>query len=175
MRRSEKRSADYLLIDVSNSFVKLAFATRHRVGASTRRPTCGLTTSVVRGILRMRSVSAIIVSSVVPSKRKAILSAAGRIRTLFLNPNLDLGVGIDYPAPRTIGADRLANAVAVAQLYGTPAIVVDFGTAGYFHFGSGEGGYVGGGIAPGAEGKADYFYLKNPLLPQMNFRAPRGA
>ena len=53
----------------------------------------------------------------------------GSARLLFLNPKLDLGVGIDYPAPRSIGADRLANAAAVAQLYGYPAIVVDFGTA----------------------------------------------
>jgi len=123
----------------------------------------------------MRSVSAIIVSSVVPSKRKAILSAAGRIRTLFLNPNLDLGVGIDYPAPRTIGADRLANAVAVAQLYGTPAIVVDFGTAVTFDVVSGKGDYVGGVIAPGLEVMTNYLYQRTALLPKLTLREPRRA
>ena len=175
MRRAGKRSTDYLLIDVSNSFVKLAFATRDRIGPSTRRPTAGLTTSAIREILRRRTVSAIVVSSVVPSKNQTILSAAGRTRTLFLNPNLDLGVGIDYPAPRTIGADRLANAVAVAQLYGTPAIVVDFGTAVTFDVVSADANYVGGVIAPGLEAMTNFLYQRTALLPKLTLREPRRA
>jgi len=42
---------------------------------------------------------------------------------LWLNPRLKLGVGIDYPKPKSIGADRLANAAAVtalAQEHGVP-------------------------------------------------------
>ncbi|MFL6590886.1 MAG: type III pantothenate kinase [Chthoniobacterales bacterium] len=175
MRRAGKRPTDYLLIDVSNSFVKLAFATRDRIGPSSRRPTAGLTTATVREILRKRPVSMVVVSSVVPSKNKTILSAAARTRTLFLSPNLDLGVGIDYPAPRTIGADRLANAAAVAQLYGTPAIVVDFGTAVTFDVVSVKGDYVGGVIAPGLEVMTNYLYQRTALLPKLTLREPRRA
>src|SRR5438270_12791686 len=88
MRRAGKRSIDYLLIDVSNSFVKLAFATRDRIGPSRRRPTARLTTGVVREMLRNRAVSAIVVSSVVPNRNKAIRDAAGATRVLFLNSRL---------------------------------------------------------------------------------------
>src|SRR5712671_3307106 len=129
MRATGKRTTDYLLIDVSNSFVKLAFATTKKIGTSSRVPTSKLTVAAMQRILRGHTVGTIVVSSVVPTKNKAISAAAGTARVLFLNPKLDLGVGIDYPKPRSIGADRLANAVAVTQLYGAPAIVVDFGTA----------------------------------------------
>ena len=175
MRRAGKRSIDYLLIDVSNSFVKLAFATRDRIGPSRRRPTARLTTGVVREMLRNRAVSAIVVSSVVPNRNKAIRDAAGATRVLFLNSKLDLGVGVAYPKPESIGADRLANAAAVAQLYGTPAIVVDFGTAVTFDVVSAKGDYVGGVIAPGLEVMTNYLYQRTALLPKLTLREPRRA
>ena len=117
-------TTDYLLIDISNSFVKLAFGTTQKIGAPMRLATSKLTGTAIRRILRGHKVRALIVSSVVPKKNKAIRAAAGRVRVLFLNPKLDLGVGVDYPQPRSIGADRLANAAAVAQLYGSPAIEI---------------------------------------------------
>ncbi len=83
-----------------------------------------------------------------------------------------LGVGIDYPAPRSIGADRLANAAAVAQLYGYPAIVVDFGTAVTFDVVSAGGDYVGGVIAPGLEAMTSFLYDRTALLPKLSLREP---
>ena len=141
-----KRTIDYLLVDISNSYTKLAFATTRRLAKPIRHPTNDLTVALLRRILRGRRVKTIVVSSVVPRTNKLITAAAGSSRLLFLSPQLDLGVGIDYPAPRSIGADRLANAAAVAQLYGCPAIVVDFGTAVTFDVVSARGDYVGGVI-----------------------------
>jgi type III pantothenate kinase len=167
--------SDYLLIDVSNSFVKLAFATTERVGKSTRLPTSKLSVAAMRQILRRRQVATIVVSSVVPKKNKAISAAAGSARVLFLNPKLDLGVGIDYPQPRSIGADRLANAAAVTHLYGSPAIVVDFGTAVTFDVVSVAGNYVGGVIAPGLEVMTNYLYQRTALLPKLTLQEPPRA
>jgi type III pantothenate kinase len=175
MRAAGKLTTNYLLVDISNSFVKLAFATTERVGKSMRLPTNKLTASAVRRILRGRRVGAIVVSSVVPTKNKAITAAAGSTRVLFLNPKLDLGVGIDYPAPKSIGADRLANAAAVTQLYGAPAIVVDFGTAVTFDVVSADGDYVGGVIAPGLEVMTNYLYQRTALLPKLTLREPPRA
>jgi type III pantothenate kinase len=175
MRAAGKRMIDYLLIDISNSFTKLAFATQRRLSKPIRLPTSDLTTTALRRILRQRSVETIVVSSVVPQKNKLIAVAAGRTRTLFLHPKLDLGVGVDYPAPRSIGADRLANAAAVAELYGYPAIVVDFGTAVTFDVVSARGDYVGGVIAPGLEAMTNFLYQRTALLPKLNLREPRNA
>src|SRR3954468_15556866 len=158
MRARPGLTTDYLLIDVSNSFVKLAFATTEKIGKTMRSPTSGLTAAGLRRVLRGRKVRTIVVSSVVPKRNNAIRAAAGAARVLFLNPKLDLGVGVDYPKPRSIGADRLANAAAVAQLYGVPAIVVDFGTAVTFDVVSSAGDYVGGVIAPGLEVMTNYLY-----------------
>jgi len=173
--RSGGLTTDYLLIDVSNSFVKLAPATTRKIGKPIRLPTGKLTISAMRQILRRYNARTIVVSSVVPKRNRAISAGAGSARVLFLTPKLDLGVGISYPQPRSIGADRLANAVAVAQLYGTPAIVVDFGTAVTFDVVSAKGDYVGGVIAPGLEAMTSYLYQRTALLPKLTLREPRRA
>src|SRR5436190_4602085 len=163
---------DYLLIDISNSYTKLAFATRHRLAKPTRHPTNELTVAILRRILRGRRVKTIVVSSVVPQKDKVVAAVASSSRLLFLSAELDLGVGIDYPAPQSIGADRLANAAAVAHLYGYPAIVVDFGTAVTFDVVSARGAYVGGVIAPGLEAMTNFLSDRTALLPKLNLREP---
>jgi type III pantothenate kinase len=165
-------TTDYLLIDVSNSFVKLAFANMETIGKPVRLATRKLTAAALQRILRGHDVHGIVVCSVVPKKNRVIKSAAKSTRVLFLNPNLDLGVGVDYPAPRTIGADRLANAAAVAELYGAPAIVVDFGTAVTFDVVSAKGDYIGGVIAPGLEVMTNYLYQRTALLPKLSLSEP---
>jgi type III pantothenate kinase len=175
MPASPSLTTDYLLIDVSNSFVKLAPATTEKIGKSIRLPTSKLTIAAIQKILRARKVHTVVVSSVVPKKNKTIMRGAGSARVLFLTPKLDLGVGIDYPQPHSIGADRLANAVAVAHLYGTPAIVVDFGTAVTFDVVSAKGDYIGGVIAPGLEAMTSYLYHRTALLPKLTLREPRRA
>jgi type III pantothenate kinase len=172
MRAAGKLTMDYLLIDISNSFVKMAFATTQKIGKPARLPTSKLTAASLGRILRRHKIGTIVVSSVVPKKNRAITAAAGSVRVLFLNPKLDLGVGIEYPRPQSIGADRLANAVAVAQLYGSPAIVVDFGTAVTFDVVSAAGDYVGGVIAPGLEVMTNYLYQRTALLPKLTLREP---
>ena len=176
MTRAVRKSVvDYLLIDISNSFTKLAFATRTRVLRASRVPTRQLSARVLKSFLRGRKVGAIVVSSVVPKKNAVIRKAAGGARVFFLTAYVDLGVAIDYPSPRSIGADRLANAVAAAQLYGCPAIVVDFGTAVTFDIVSARGAYIGGVIAPGLEAMTSFLYQRTALLPKLVLSEPRSA
>ena len=40
-----------------------------------------------------------------------------------------LPIGIKYPNPEQIGADRIADAAGAVARYGHPVIVADFGTA----------------------------------------------
>jgi type III pantothenate kinase len=83
-------------------------------------------------------------------------------------------VGIDYPQPRSIGADRLANAASAAKFYGTPCVVVDFGTAVTFDILSAENKYIGGVIAPGLEAMTDYLHQRTALLPKISLLEPPG-
>lgn len=177
MRPSKSaQPTDYLLIDVSNSYAKFAFASKKRVSAPATIATSKVNSAVVAGFLRQRNVRRVIVSSVVPAKNSAISTAAKeRSKLLWLNWKLKLGIGIDYPRPQSIGADRLANAVAVAELYGCPAVVVDFGTAVSFDVVSGRGTYVGGVIAPGLESMTNFLYERTALLPRLSLKDPPRA
>jgi type III pantothenate kinase len=168
-------TGDYLLIDISNSFTKLAFATRRRISKPVRIPTEKLTAASLRRFFRRRKIDIVVVSSVVPKKNAVVRAAAKRSRVLWLTPKIKLGVGIDYPKPKEIGADRLANAVAAAAFYGCPAIVVDFGTAVTFDIVSAKRKYIGGVIAPGLEAMTNFLYRRTALLPKLSMKEPRSA
>jgi type III pantothenate kinase len=167
--------ADYLLIDISNSFTKLAFATRRRISKPIRIPTERFTSASLKRFVGQRGVDVFVVCSVVPKRNAAVRNAAQRSKILLLTPKLKLGVGINYPKPRTIGADRLANAAAVTALYGSPAIVVDFGTAVTFDIVSAQRKYIGGVIAPGLEAMTNFLYQRTALLPKLSLKEPRSA
>src|SRR5260370_6911794 len=98
--------------------------------------------------VRRRKIDIFVGCWVVPKKNGVVRKAAKRSRVLWLTPRVELGVGIDYPNPKTIGADRLANAAAGAAVYGSPAIVVDFAPAGPFNIGSAQPNYTAEGVCP---------------------------
>jgi type III pantothenate kinase len=169
------RGSDYLLVDISNSYAKFAFASATRIFAPTRIMTDRLSSQMVSRLLGKRNVRKVVVSSVVPAKDSAILKAAGKTKVVWLNWKLKMGVEIDYPKPQLIGADRLANAAAVTALYGCPAIVVDFGTAVTFDIVSERRAYIGGVIAPGLEAMTNFLYQRTALLPKLSLKEPRRA
>ena len=112
----------------------------------------------------------------VPTKNSAISKGAhNKAQVLWLDWKLKLGIAIDYPRPQSIGADRLANAAAVAELYGWPAIVVDFGTAVTFDVVSESRSYIGGVIAPGLEAMTNFLYQRTALLPRLSLKEPHRA
>jgi type III pantothenate kinase len=167
--------ADYLLIDISNSFTKLAFATRRRISKPTRIETVKFSGALLKRLIRNRKIDRVVVCSVVPKKNAVVRAASKHGKILWLTPQTKLGVGIDYPNPKAIGADRLANAAAVAALYGSPAIVVDFGTAVTFDIVSAQRKYIGGVIAPGLESMTNFLYQRTALLPKLSLKEPRSA
>ena len=85
------------------------------------------------------------------------------------------GIGIDYPKPATIGADRLANAIAAHARFGAPVVVVDFGTAVTFDVVDAAANYTGGIIAPGLSAMTDYLHEKTALLPRIKIAEPESV
>jgi type III pantothenate kinase len=167
--------AQYLLIDISNSFTKLAFSSAGKIGKTSRVATAKLSARYLRQLLGRRKIDMLVVSSVVPKKDRVIRAGARKTKILWINARTNLGVGVDYPQPKTIGADRLANAAAVAELFGVPAIVVDFGTAVTFDIVSQDRQYIGGVIAPGLESMTNFLYQRTALLPKLSLKEPRRA
>ncbi|MDD5198577.1 MAG: type III pantothenate kinase [Terrimicrobiaceae bacterium] len=163
-----------LVIDISNTFTKFAIAHRGRLGRVRRLPTRELTAARFARETHALRFDHAVLSSVVPS-RSASVRRVLRVAPLEIDHRAPLGIGIDYPQPASIGADRLANAVACAALHGTPAIVVDFGTAVTFDVISADGNYIGGVIAPGLSAMTEYLHSRTALLPRIRLVEPRRA
>ncbi len=67
----------------------------------------------------------------------------------------NLGIILRYDNAEEIGTDRVINALAARRLYGSPAVVVDFGTATTFDIVANDGAYIGGVIMPGPRVSAE--------------------
>jgi len=98
-----------------------------------------------------------------------------KVDPVVVSSNLPLGIKILYDDPKTVGADRLANAVAAYEIYGGPAIVVDFGTATTFDVISESGEYLGGAIAPGIETSSLNLFRKASQLFKVSLERPKKA
>jgi len=77
-----------------------------------------------------------------------------------------------YSNPRQVGQDRLVCAYAAAVLYGTPAIVIDLGTAITVDVVSVKKEYLGGAIIPGLRLSAESLFHKTALLPMVEICKP---
>ncbi|MBN2288352.1 MAG: type III pantothenate kinase [Candidatus Glassbacteria bacterium] len=86
----------------------------------------------------------------------------------------DLGLVYEVDsAPELIGADRIANTLAVKERYAANCIVVDLGTATTFDLVSAEGHYLGGAIAPGISTCAESLVKKTAMLPRVEIEVPQ--
>jgi type III pantothenate kinase len=168
-------TADFLLIDNSNSFTKFALSTRKEVGPSRKLATRTITPDALKNVLVGWQWETVVLCSVVPEVGERLVEYFDPRPVLRVTAKLKLGVGIDYPKPATIGADRLANAAAAWARFGGPVIVVDFGTAVSFDVVSAEGKYVGGVIAPGLEAMTHYLHTRTALLPEISLIEPPTA
>ena len=167
-------TAEFLLIDNSNSFTKFALSSREQLGPVRRLRTTGIDGEALRSVIRGWRFGRVVLCSVVPEKGALIRGGLEKWPMHSVSHRSRLGVGIDYPKPRSIGADRLANAAGAAAFHGAPCVVVDFGTAVTFDILSSENKYVGGVIAPGLEAMTDYLHQRTALLPKISLLEPPG-
>lgn len=171
-----------LLFDIGNTNTHLGLATSRRVVKQADVPTNDWLNGGVQDTLMKfagrNTIQGAALCSVVPSTTPLVLKAVWRlwkVDALELTPKTVRGVGIDYPKPKTIGPDRLANAVAARHHFGAPSVVVDFGTAVTFDVINRAGNYVGGIIAPGLAAMTDYLHEKTALLPRIQIREVNSA
>ena len=102
--------------------------------------------------VEISALSAACMSSVVPALTPTFIGLARGslgLEPLIVSSQIPLGIAIDIDMPEQAGADRLCNAAALSQLYGAPAVSVDFGTSTNFDVLSADNAYIGGVIAPG--------------------------
>ena len=73
------------------------------------------------------------------------------------------------------GADRIVNSVAGIEKYGTPLIVVDFGTATTFDYIDADNNYLGGAIVPGIGISTEALYQRAAKLPRIELVRPKSV
>ncbi len=119
-----------------------------------------------------------IVCSVAPSLTMQWIRALERFTgaaPIEVTADTAASLPIRYHDRTAVGADRIANAIAAREIYGTPAIVVDLGTATTFDCVSKQGAYLGGAIAPGVITSAEELFRRAARIPKVELRRPQRA
>src|SRR5690606_31134960 len=93
----------------------------------------------------------------------------------IIGPGIKTGLNIRYENPREVGADRIVNSVAAIEKYGSPLIVVDFGTATTFDYIDERANYLGGAIVPGIGISTEALYQRAAKLPRIELSKPKNV
>ncbi|MEK3988138.1 MULTISPECIES: type III pantothenate kinase [Robertmurraya] len=128
--------------------------------------------------LSFSDIDGIIISSVVPPimfSLERMCQKYFHIKPLVVGPGIKTGLNIKYENPREVGADRIVNAVAAIHEYGSPLIIVDFGTATTYCYIDEHKQYMGGAIAPGINISTEALYTRAAKLPRIEIARPDGV
>jgi len=174
-----------LAIDVGNTNTVLGVFVEGELKANWRLSTLGERTSdelgiMLRNLLEMGridpgAIRRVAIACVVPAMLGPLEKACRDLldcRPLVVRPGIRTGLPLLVEHPQEIGADRITNSVGVCHCYGSPAIVVDFGTATTFDVITARGEYAGGLIAPGLRISADALFARAARLPRVELSRP---
>ena len=166
-----------LAIDVGNTSTKIGLFKGNLLSLKKEIRTVCEEETLKREIAHLRIKRGIpsIVSSVVvaidPLLGKILVELTGK-EPIFVDPGKQNLIPLAVDSPEEVGSDRIANAIAAKEIYGTPAIVVDFGTATTFDCLSKKGEYLGGLIAPGVTTSLLNLSDKAAKLPVIELKKP---
>jgi len=122
-----------------------------------------------------KDVKEVAISCVVPRIMEEIKNMSKKYfkcDPFMVGNNIKTDLKILYDYPKEIGADRIANSVAAKEIYGSPAVVVDFGTATTFDIISARSEYIGGVIAPGIEISSEALFSYAAKLTKVDISWP---
>ena len=134
-----------------------------------------LLTLLERNQVNVSMLKGAVIGSVVPQLQYTFTRMIKKylnIDALLVNSELKTGITMQVDNPKEVGADRIANAVACVAKYGTPCIVIDFGTATTFDIVNSEGAYIGGIICPGIMLASKMLRSNTAQLPEVSIKKP---
>lgn len=176
------------VVDVGNTNIVLGVYDGKRLVSSWRMSTDKQKTSDEYGLyfvsflksesIDINNVEAVLIASVVPPIMYSLEHAVRKYfkkEPIVVGPGIKTGINIKIENPREVGADRIVNAVAAFDLYRSPLVIVDFGTATTFCAVSSKGEYLGGVICPGIKIAAEALYQKTAKLPKIELIKPESV
>ena len=130
----------------------------------------------VKKIRACPGISASIICSVVPKLTRIIqrdLKLLTGRNPYIIGKDLAVPIKNRYRIPGQVGQDRLVNAYAAINLYSSPLVVIDSGTAITFDVISKDKAYLGGLIFPGMNISLTALHEKTALLPKVKLQTPK--
>jgi pantothenate kinase type III len=94
---------------------------------------------------------------------------------VLIEPGVRTGIPLLVDNPKEVGADRIVNCLAAFHKFGTPAIVVDFGSSICVDVVSAKGEFLGGAIAPGVQVSSDAAAARSAALRRVELTRPRSV
>lgn len=126
-----------------------------------------------------KKIEKIGICSVVPSTMHSIKGACQKyfgITPFVLQAGVKTGLKIKYRNPLEVGADRIANSIAVTHLYpNQDVVVIDLGTATTFCAITKDKDYLGGAIIPGLKISMEALESRTAKLPTVEIVRPEQA
>jgi type III pantothenate kinase len=122
-----------------------------------------------------KDLKGISLASVVPQLTGRVIQACREYLEndpFIVDVGIKTGIKVRYEDPRAVGADRIADAVAVMYLYGGPACIIDFGTATTFNALTRDGEYLGGAITAGINLATEALFVHAAKLPRIDLQRP---
>ena len=170
-----------LAVDIGNTNTKFgAFDGDHLVAKLSVPTIRNVSAGSLSNILRERidkTYDAAIVCSVVPEANaavaKAIFASFG-VQARVVQNNDDFGLDVNHEPLEDAGTDRLVNAFAAAEMYGSPCIVCSFGTATTIDVVDKDRALIGGLIAPGIRSMSTAMKLTTSRLPEVEIAITDG-
>ena len=126
--------------------------------------------------IRFQDIKDVIISSVVPNVMHSLTSAIIKYfntKPIIIEAGVKTGIRVTSKNPRQVGADRIVDAAAVYELYGGPAIVIDYGTATTFDLVDSDGTFTACVIAPGIRTSAQAMWSMAAKLPEFEIKKPK--
>ncbi len=123
-----------------------------------------------------KSIDGAILSSVVPPVTEAIRRAVRQLTGLdcmVVGPGVRTGMNVRVDDPGTVAGDLIVGGVAAMHYYGTPAIVLDLGTATTATVIDRNGCFSGGAIMPGVKLSYGALAAGTSLLPEISITPPK--
>ena len=177
-----------LCIDIGNTNIKLGLfkgdemVQRWRI--STDRTNLADEYGVLIGDLfetrgmSIHEITGCAISSVVPSLTQEFIEMSEKYFLLAptiydQDMKIDMKINTDYPSE--VGHDLIMNSLAARKLYGSPIIVVGFGTATSFVAVSKSGDLEGVAIAPGIVSSSESLFRAASALPRVALMHPQVA
>jgi len=176
-----------LAVDIGNSNVKLGTFDGDRLVANWRLETDArrmpdeyavlLDWLLGRRGFSFSDIAGVSLSSTVP----AMVPLVREVAKSYLRPGCpfvevgvggNLGISLGIERPTEMGPDRIVDALAAAELYSLPAIIIDFGTATTFDAVDANRCLLGMSLAPGLRTAMDGLFQRAARLSRVELEPP---